>query len=241
MKTILSKILLPVMALGVLVAFQPLPAYADGISDTAKIIRGGKLYDKWFKVIKAEKPKETHKAWPTSNTKKKGNTTWRCKSCHGWDTKGKDGAYAGGSYKTGIPGIRSYMNKDSASIIAVLKDSTHGLAGKMSDADFSDLAMFVSKGQIVMENYIDGSTKKIKGGNVAPGKIYYQTLCMQCHGASGELPKDMPMMGKLMGNPWETMHKIMNGQPAEKMPSLRALNTQVTLDIMSYMGTLPKK
>ena len=56
------------------------PGYAEMDSSIA---RGGQLYDKWFAVIDAEKPKDTHPAWPASNTKKKGNATHRCKSCHG--------------------------------------------------------------------------------------------------------------------------------------------------------------
>ena len=75
------------------------------MAEQGNLARGGKLYDKWFKVVGAETPKTTHKAWPSSNTKKKGNVTWRCKSCHGWDGMGKDGAYANGSYKTGIKGV----------------------------------------------------------------------------------------------------------------------------------------
>lgn len=44
-----------------------------------------------------------------------------------------------------------------------------------------------------------------------------------------------------MGNPWEVMHKILNGQPDEKMPALRALDRQVTVDIMAHLTTLPKE
>ena len=36
------------------------------------------------------------------------------------------------------------------------------------------------------------------------------------------------------------MHKILNGQPDEDMPALRALDRQVIVDIMSHMGTLPE-
>ena len=75
--------------------------------EVSSIARGGLLYDKWYKVIKAEKPTETHPAWPASNTKKKGDATQRCKACHGWDLMGKDGAYASGSYMTGIKGIKN--------------------------------------------------------------------------------------------------------------------------------------
>ncbi len=218
-----------------------LPAMAQ---DEGSIARGGLLYDKWYAVIKAPKPEETHPAWPASNTKKSGATTWRCKSCHGWDYKGVNGAYGNSeSYLTGIKGIDGMAGADIDEIIAVLKDDTHQLADEMDDADFRDLAMFVSKGQVDMSQYIDTKTKAFSGGNAEAGADYFNTLCAQCHGKEGNKPKDMPeSFGSLMaGNPWEGMHKILNGQPDEQMPALRALDRQVVLDIMAYMATLPKE
>jgi thiosulfate dehydrogenase len=208
----------------------------------SSIARGGKLYDKWFKVIKAEKPKSTHAAWPSSNTKKKGNTTWRCKSCHGWDYRGSDGAYATGSYKTGIKGINGMKGADPAKIVAILNDKTHALAGKMDDRDYKDLALFVSKGQVDTDRFIDRASKMPKGGDAARGEVYFNTLCAQCHGKDGSRPDDMNKpLGKQMGNPWEVMHKILNGQPGEQMPSLRALDRQIVVDIMAHLTTLPKE
>jgi cytochrome c553 len=210
-------------------------------ADEGQIALGGKIYDKWFKVIKAPKPADTHMSWPKSNTKKKGNATHRCKSCHGWDYSGKDGAYASGSYKTGITGVRKYAGGDAAQVVAVMKDKTHGYAGKMDDATMMTVAMFVTKGQIDMDKYIDRKTKKSMG-NAAKGKEFYGTLCVNCHGADGKLPKEMPPLGKLSNkNPWEMMHKILNGQPGEAMPALRALPFSVTSDVTAYLQTLPKK
>ena len=53
----------------------------------------------------------------------------------------------------------------------------------------------------------------------------------------------MPPLGQLTNkNPWEVLHKIRNGQPAEEMPAYRALDMQITLDIMAYMQEqLPKE
>lgn len=216
------------------------PVIADDMQGS--LARGGKLYDKWFAVIKADKPTDTHSAWPASNTKKKGNTTWRCKSCHGWDYMGANGAYASGSYKTGIKGINGMAGADPQKIIAVLKDDLHKLAGKMDDQDFMDLALFVSKGQVDMNPYIDHAAKAPKGGDATRGAGYFNTLCTQCHGADGTLPKDMKKtLAKQMGNPWEVMHKIQNGQPGEQMPALRALDPQITVDIMAHLTALPKE
>ncbi len=223
---------------GALVSF-PLPSAAAEIQSS--IARGGQLYDKWYKVIDAEAPKKAHPAYPSDRKyAKKPKANWRCKECHGWDTMGKDGAYAKGKHSTGIKGIAGMAGADPAKIIAVLKDKTHGYGGKMDEADFQDLALFVSKGQVDMGAYVDRATKKPKGDK-AKGEVYFNTICAQCHGKDGLLPKDMKPMGKQMGNPWEVMHKILNGQPGEKMPALRALDRQIVVDIMSHLTTLPKK
>ncbi|MCW8888582.1 MAG: cytochrome c [Gammaproteobacteria bacterium] len=216
-------------------------AQAGFAEEDSSIARGGKLYDKWFKVIGAEKPKDTHPAWPASNTKKKGNATHRCKSCHGWDLMGKDGAYAKGSYKTGIKGLKNMEGASNSKVIAAMKDSTHGYSGKMSSQDFTDLANFVTKGQINMETFIDRKTKKVKG-DAKQGERYYNTVCAGCHDKNGLMPKDMPALGMLANkNPWEIIQKIQNGQPDEKMPAMRAFDIQVSVDILAHLQTLPKE
>ena len=226
--------------LSILISVMFISSLPTSAFDEGAIARGGKLYDKWFKVIKADKPKETHSAWPGANSKKKGNTTWRCKSCHGWDQKGASGAYASGSYKTGIKGVAGMAGADLAKIIAVLKDKTHMLSGKMSDTDFMDLALFVRAG-VDMDKYIDGAKKVPMGGDTAKGANYFNTICASCHGKDGTLPKDMKKtLAKQMSNPWEVMHKIMNGQPGEQMPALRTLDPQIIVDIMAHLATLPK-
>ncbi len=213
-------------------------SYAEEVSSIA---RGGRLYDNWFKVIGAEKPKDTHPAWPASNTKKKGNATHRCKACHGWDLMGKDGAYASGSYKTGIKGLTQMQGVANSQVIAVMKDATHGFAGKMQAQDYTDLANFVTKGQIDIDAVIDRKTKMAKGDK-DQGEKYFNTVCANCHGMSGMKPKDMLPLGKLSNdNPWEIIQKIQNGQPDENMPAMRAFDIQVSADILAYLQTLPQK
>lgn len=209
--------------------------------DDSSIARGGRLYDKWFKVIGAEKPEGTHPAWPASNTKKKGNATHRCKSCHGWDLMGKDGAYASGSYQTGIKGLKDMQGVDNAKVVAIMKNATHGYSGKMDNQDFTDIANFVTRGQIDIDAIIDRSSKQARG-NAAEGERYYNTVCANCHGKTGKKPDDMPALGKLSNkNPWEIIQKIQNGQPDEDMPALRAFDLQVSVDILAYLQTLPQK
>ncbi len=208
----------------------------------SSLARGGQLYDKWYAVIDADAPKASHPAYPADKKyAKKAKSNWRCKECHGWDYQGVDGAYASGKHNTGIKGINGMAGADTNTIINVLQNKTHAYAGKMDAADFTDLANFVSRGQENLDQYIDRASKKPKG-NAAKGEVYFNTLCAQCHGKKGDQPKDMKKtLAKQMGNPWEVMHKILNGQPDEQMPALRALDRQITVDIMSHLATLPKK
>ncbi|MFQ5438122.1 MAG: c-type cytochrome, partial [Paracoccaceae bacterium] len=204
------------------------------------IARGGLLYDKWYKIVGVEFD-ETHPSYPDDG-KKSGADTWRCKECHGWDYKGVNGAYASGSHFTGIKGVDGMAGADPEAIIAVLKDDTHGIADMMEDEDFMDLAIFVSKGQLDTSKYIDAAAKAPIGGDIARGESVFNTVCARCHGLDGGRPKDMhKTLGKQMGNPWEVMHKIMNGHPGQRMPSLRVFGPETAVDVLTYLATLPKE
>lgn len=229
--------------LATLLVMGMLPLASSAAEDMGSIARGGKLYDKWYKVVGAEKPATSHPLYPSDRKyAKKPGSNWRCKECHGWDYKGKDGAYGKGKHFTGIKGIGAYAGVDTAKIVALLKGKEHAMAGKMEDEDFEDLANFISKGQVDMDQYIDRATKTVKGGDKEKGASYFNTICIGCHTKKGTKPKDMDKpLGAQMGNPWEVMHKILNGQPDEEMPALRALDRQVVLDIMAHVATLPKK
>lgn len=216
------------------------PTVAAG--EQGSIARGGRLYDNWYSELKRDKPADTHPAWPAANTKQKGPATWRCKSCHGWDYMGRDGAYATGSYQTGIPGIRRHAGADVAKIAAIITDKTHAMEGKLGERDVADLALFVSKGLVDHDALIDRKAKAPKGGSAAAGQAYYETVCLGCHGSDGAQPQEMPeSLGSLVGrNPWEALHKVMYGQASEPMPALLALDRQVAADVLAYLTTMPK-
>ena len=171
----------------------------------------------------------------------KPDTNWRCKECHGWDYMGKDGAYKSGKHATGIKGITAYRDADIATIVAILKNGDHGYTDAMMDAqDFEDLARFVSLGQVDMDQHIDRDTKKVRGDS-AKGEPIYNTVCAKCHGQDGKKIKDGEPLGEVaQTNPWETYHKIRNGQPDEEMPALRVFDNQILLDILAYLQTLPE-
>jgi thiosulfate dehydrogenase len=229
------------LAIGVIAALIGLTASvtATAAETESAIARGGRLYDKYFAENKTTKPDTDHASYPNKGGKYGKDASWRCKECHGWDYKGKDGAYASGGHATGIKGINGAAGKDPASIVAILKDAKHGYTDKqLSAKDMEDLALFVSKGQVDMSKYI--ADKKAKG-NSAKGEVYYNSICAGCHGFDGKKIKDAPPIGSVADNAPEMIHKIMNGQPAESMPALRVLDPQITVDIASYLVQLPKQ
>ncbi len=219
------------------------PNVAGAVEIESSIVRGGLLYDKWFKVTKTNAPKAAHVSYPADGKYygKKGSD-WRCKECHGWDYLGKDGAYRKGKHFTGIKGIAGARDASVPEIVAILKNGSHGYTDEMMDLkDFIDLARFVKFGQVDMDQYIDRATKTPKG-DAGKGEVYFNTVCANCHGVDGKKIKDGTPLGKeANSNPWEVLHKIRNGQPAEAMPSLRAFDPQVAVDIVSHLQTLPKK
>ncbi len=206
----------------------------------SNIARGGKLYDEWYEIADGDLPSGTHPSYPKEGKKSK-NTTWRCQECHGWDYMGKDGAYAKGKHSTGIKGVNGMAGADPAKVVALLKDATHGLGDLMEDEDLAKVALFVAQGQTDMGKYIDAASKSVKGSDAAKGSAYFNTICANCHGRDGTMPKDMgKSLGAQMGNPWEVMHKIVNGQPDEKMPSLRAFGIQPVAISRLCWGRVPR-
>ncbi len=235
-----------VMAIGLglaglaIAALAAPPAAAEMESSYA---RGAKLYDKWYKVIGVDAPKAAHPLYPSDKKYAgKPKSNWRCKECHGWDYNGVDGAYASGKHSTGIKGVAGMKGADPAKVVAVLKGADHDYGDRLSDADMTDLANFITAGLTDMDAYVDAATKMPKGGDADRGAGYFNTVCAGCHGIEGTLPKDMgKSLAAQMGNPWEVMHKIVNGQPDEKMPALRAFGMQPVVDIMAHIATLPDK
>ncbi|MDP3861873.1 MAG: c-type cytochrome [Phaeovulum sp.] len=201
------------------------------------IARGGKLYDKWYKVIGVEAPTVSHPLYPATNEKYAADpaANWRCKECHGWDGLGAAGAYATGSHASGIKGIEGAAGGDPATVVELLRGD-HLFGDKLSDQDLTDLANFVVYGQVDWSALV---VDKKSTGDAANGQQVYETACVGCHGVDGKLPKDMPPLGSLTSNPWEVTHKVLNGQPGEAMPALRAIDHQVSADLVAYLATLP--
>jgi len=222
-------------------------AHAHDLSDIWAIARGGQLYDNWAVVLEKDLPRETHPAYPAVG-KKKGAATWRCKECHGWDYKGAKGAYGkGSSHYTGIKGLRDMVGMKPERIHAIIMDDTHRYTEDMlPHSAMEKLAMFVSLGQIDMDEFIDRETKKSRG-DPHQGAAYFQTICAVCHGFDGKAmnfgnEEEPEFVGTVANeNPWELLHKIRFGQPGVGMISLMALDVRDLADILAYAQTLPEK
>lgn len=207
------------------------------------VARGGRLYDKWFKVKEYGNPDTDYPAYPNGAFYKgRKGSDWRCKECHGWDYLGEKGDYAQGKHHTGFKGISAMRGADTASITALLLNETHSpITNTLCQQDINDLVSFIRKGQVDMDSYIDRQTKRAKGDAVE-GRLYYEMLCAVCHGLDGKQNDEMYPMGySTSDNPWKALHTILNGRAGGKMGALRILDMEIIVDILSYAQTLPKE
>ena len=207
-------------------------------ADDIRIAHGGRLYDNWYAEAGSTPPQARHELYPENGEyASKGAATWRCKECHGWDYAGRDGAYASGSHATGIAGIRAMSGFDPDAIARALTSAPHGFAGHLPADDVADVARFVSRGQVDMDQVIDRETVSARG-DAARGAAHFGLLCSGCHGSDGA-KEEMPTLGPLARkNPWEVLHKILNGQPGTPMPALRTLDPAISADILAFVQTL---
>ena len=233
--------------------FEPiLPASVVTINEakvaTADAQRGGRLYDTWWKVNGQAKPMGNYPGYPTIG-QQSGAATYRCKECHGWDYKGKDGAYSSGSHFTGIKGVYEARNLNAAHIFTLI--AAHELS--LSEQDIWDLTRFIREGLVEMDKYIifTGMQRKATTGDATSGKAVYENTgpsggqCSMCHGTDGKailFHEGTEALGDVASdNPWETLHKLRNGQPGTGMPSAvkNGLSIDDQINILAYGQTLP--
>jgi hypothetical protein len=107
-------------------------------------------------------PKGTHPSYPKIG-QKPTLESWRCVTCHGWDYRGRNGAFGSGLNYTGIAGIDGAIGRDLWDIVRVLRDDTHGFTKEqIPDDPALALAFFVSQGQVNKENLIDAETSMLR-------------------------------------------------------------------------------
>jgi mono/diheme cytochrome c family protein len=224
-------------AAGMLAYLRQLPAQ----NLAASIVRGGRLYDNWQQELQALPPPVPHPAYPAdAGYAEDAPRTWRCKECHGWDYRGRDGSYGVGPHATGITGIQGYTGSRPEEIIELLRNSTHRYGAVLKYGDLVDLARFISMGQLDMDTVIERETLRVRG-DASRATDYFGTICATCHGRDGRGIMNTIPLGRLAKtSPWEALHKIRNGHPNEPMPALQVLDDQLLVDILAYLQTLPE-
>ncbi len=216
---------------------------------SAEAVRGGLLYDKWWKVTGTTEPSTDQPLWSTQTTNgRDGGDTWRCKECHGWDYQGAAGAYGSGSHKTGFAGVWPARADVSEDVFDQISDGTnHDFSSVLADADLYDLTKFITTELIDVGTYIDLDTKAADGNPTLGMALYESTdastggQCISCHGADGENYDFGGLSALANGNPWETLHKIRFGHPGSSpaMPSTvtKGIADPDAVDILAYAQT----
>lgn len=215
-------------------------------SDAWVLAAGGRIYDNWWEALDREEPEGTHPTYPSAG-KQDGESTWRCKECHGWDYKGAEGVYRGGSHFTGIKGIDGAAGRDEAAIAALLRSPIHGYTPEMiTDAELARVAAFVSRGQVDVGAFVDLGTREVIAGDIENGRAIFQTVCAACHGFDGRRldwgDSDGPAYvgTEAAAAPDEVLHKILNAHPGVEMVNLRAFGAGAAGDVLRYVATLPQ-
>lgn len=218
------------------------------------LVRGGQLYDTWWKVAGVKDttpPAGNNPDYARTTGTQQGPATWRCKECHGWDYRGRDGAYQSGSHASGVAGLGAASGRSpqwlqqalKAGLPEVGKSPSPGL----SDQDVLDLAQFLRGGLVDLTPHVDAQTRQVKGADANNGRALFERVCLECHGADGreenfgsaEAPEFVGTVARK--NPWEFVHKVRFGQPGTEMPSAvrDGWTLQQVLDVLAYAQTLP--
>lgn len=229
-------------------------ALAGPVASMENIAHGGRLYDKWWTEVGISAPTGDMPLWASQTTNtRKGLDTWRCKECHGWDYKGKGGAYGKGSHFTGFTGVmEAAATRSRAELVQILKGGTnfrHDFSKVINDEHLGHLADFLKRGLINVAPYIDYAANKPINASAEHGKVMFNTVCALCHGEDGKKinfgsSNEPEYVGSVAReNSWEFTHKVRVGQPAAPMPSglVNGWSIQDVVDVLGYAQTLPEK
>lgn len=216
----------------------------------ADVVRGGKLYDRFWRVIGAPTPTGNHPLYPPVGLQS-GSGTYRCKECHGWDYKGVDGVYGVGPRYTGIKGVIGTELKPQQVFDLLKADAEEVPNGHnydaygMSDADLWDVTRFVFDGVVDTDLHIDESGDFV--GTIELGEANFVAACASCHGHDGTAinfgsEASPEYVGHLaQENPWEFLHKTRFGEPGTPMLGAQLVGwpASAAADLGVYAQTLP--
>lgn len=204
-------------------------AQSNALSTEASIARGARLYEHWAHESGEREEVVPHPAFATKTVRVDPPDTWRCVECHGWDYKGRHG----------FPSIRKRAGGKPGEIVSLMKSKPHEFGGHMQEADFLDLANFVTRGQVDMDELIE-SARKLGGAGAAAFENIFATTCANCHGADGNRQRGVAQIGETARkDPSKVLHIVLNGHAGGNMPALRAFGTSMAVGMLAYASTLP--
>lgn len=206
------------------------PSMADTLDHSdSSIARGGRLYSDWMVELEERAPMVANPAYHGIKiTEKDSADSWRCVSCHGWNYKGANG----------VKGILQKNGEAPLNIVKILKDKNHVYQTFLEKRDLHDLAGFVSKGLVHMDQMVDAKTRKAKVSGLKQ-RPFFETVCAMCHGAEGQSLAGISLGRIAREAPYLTLHSIFNGHPGAVMPSLRGFENVALVELLAYMQTLP--
>jgi hypothetical protein len=144
--------------------------------------------------------------------------------------------------KTGA--LRGATGTDLASLTSILRDRNHRYGDKLINRDIVDIVdilAFIADGRIDMALYFEPD-KARSLGDATREVMLYETICANCHGADGHLIASMESLGDFARDHFqETLHKMFNGHPAERMPPFRFIDARRVGDLFAYIRILPAK
>jgi thiosulfate dehydrogenase len=229
-------------------------AYAATFPLFSPISEGGVMYDNWMKAMGVDVPEGDHPLWSTQTTNtRSGADTWRCKECHGWDYKGKDGAYGSGSHQTGFKGVWDSSSMSAEELTAWLNGTMnpdHNFVGEgmLGETQVQMMVAFLQSEKIDTNVFVDVDGT-VTDGNPELGAEFYSTFCEYCHGEDGTAlnfgsDTEPEFVGTVASdNPWEFVHKVSYGHPGAVMPSGINMDwsLQDIIDLLTHAQTLPVK
>lgn len=193
---------------------------------------GAMRYDTWWSAAGLPEPVGTIPFYPSIG-QQSGPDTWRCKECHGWDYKGRDGAYGSGPHYTGIKGVLGSTMTPTQMFNSIKDVHGYGAAG-LPDQDIWYIVEFLQNYTFDMSPSITSGGQFV--GDSDQGRYNYFVAngahnCRHCH---GDAPADLANIAAT--DPWQFLHRMMFGHPGATMPSwlLAEGDTQGAADIGAY-------
>ncbi len=196
----------------------------------AAIARGGRIYSDWMIELDEQAPEKGNPTYlGAKQSEREIAKSWRCVTCHGWDYKGVKP----------IKGVLGMAAKDPEAVIEILKDAQHGYQEFFQGDDLLDVARFISQGLLNVDELVEAQTGRAKASGDME-RPFFETVCAMCHGADGQSLPGVSLGRFASHQPYLTLHTLLNGHPGAVMPSLRAFDQKVVIELLAYMQRLPE-